>query len=363
MLKLWREFYRRNERWLPAAFFILGFVFDAVVLRRPDEWLTIAQQAVYILLSALLIAIEFAQIARGAPVDPPFWLVKVWDYREAVLHFLMGTLLNAYTIFFFKSASALTSFALIAVLALILIINEFKRFGRFQTQVHMAIWSVCLICYAVNLAPMVWGFIGAVPFVSANFAAFFLMLIYRRMVIGHVAGRPEVLRTHLLYPWAVVQIVFICLYALRVLPPVPLSASYMGIYHGVERVPGGYRLTYTRPDEFFWQNGDQTFLARPGDSIYCFVRIFAPARFKDELQVRWLFDDPKRGWQSHDAIPLPIQGGREEGYRGYTKKSNYQPGRWRVQLETLDGREVGRITLRVIEEDPLDLRQEKYQIQ
>lgn len=362
MVHLWRDFYRRHERWLPAAFFILGFIFDAVVLRRPDEGLVIAQQAVYLALSAGLIAIELSELARG-PLAPPRWLKNVWEYREAALHFLMGTLLNAYTIFFFKSASALTSLALIAVLALVLVINEFKRFGRFQTQVHMGIWSLCLICFAVSLAPLVWGFIGAVPFVSANFAAFALMLVYRALVRRKVRERPEILGTHLLLPFAAVQIVFICLYALRVLPPVPLSASYMGIYHNVEKVPGGYRLTYTRPDEFFWQNGDQTFLYRPGDSIYCFVRIFAPAGFKDELRVRWLFDDPSRGWQAFDAIPLPILGGREEGYRGYTKKSNFQPGRWRVQVETPDGHEIGRITLRVIEEDLLELRREKYQIQ
>lgn len=362
MWKLLKSTDRRYQSWMAVLFFILGFVFDALVLRRPDEILVIAQQAVYLLLSAVLIALEIREIASG-PLEPPRFLAKVWRFREWALHFLMGTLLNAYTIFFFKSASAVTSFALIAALALVLVINEFKRFGRFQTQVHMAIWSVCLVCYAVNLAPLIWGFIGAVPFVSANFVAFALMLVCRAFVARLVKEAPMVLATHVLVPFALVQMIFICLYALRVLPPVPLSASYVGIYHNVEKVEGGYRLTYTRPEEFFWQNGDQTFLYRPGDSLYCFVRIFAPARFKDELQVRWLFDDPKRGWQASDAIPLPIQGGREEGYRGYTKKNNFQPGRWRVQVETIDGREVGRITLHVIEEDPLELRQEKYQIQ
>ena len=42
---------------------------------------------------------------------------------------------------------------------------------------------------------------------------------------------------------------------------------------------------------------------------------------------------------------------REHGYRGYTVKSNYQPGDYRVQIETTDGREIGRIGL-TVEDDP-----------
>ena len=137
----------------------------------------------------------------------------------------------------------------------------------------------------------------------------------------------------------------------------------MGIFHNVEKADGEYLLTYTRPDEKFWQHGDQTFLARSGDTIYCFVRIFAPARFKDQLQVRWLYYDEKRGWQSSDAIPLPIVGGRNEGYRGVTKKSNYQPGDWRVQVETADGREVGRINFTVETDSSSGEREEKVTVQ
>ena len=40
---------------------------------------------------------------------------------------------------------------------------------------------------------------------------------------------------------------------------------------------------------------------------------------------------------------VKIIGGREEGFRGYGFKASYQPGNWKVQIETNDGREIGRI--------------------
>jgi hypothetical protein len=189
------------------------------------------------------------------------------------------------------------------------------------------------------------------------------MLGYRSLMSRKLTLKPVILRTHVLWPFLTVQTLFILLYLARVLPPVPLSASYMGIFHNVQKIDGGgYQLTYTRSDSFFWENGDQTFFARPGDSVYCFVRIFAPRGFKDELQIRWFYDDPKLGWQASDAIALPIVGGRDEGFRGHTRKSNYQPGRWRVQVETKDNQEIGRITFRVEADPSLEPRVEKFLI-
>jgi len=39
----------------------------------------------------------------------------VYEYRTALVHFLLGTLLNLYTLFFFKSASLFVSFAFMLV--------------------------------------------------------------------------------------------------------------------------------------------------------------------------------------------------------------------------------------------------------
>jgi hypothetical protein len=69
--------------------------------------------------------------------------------------------------------------------------------------------------------------------------------------------------------------------------------------------------------------------------------VFSPARFSDQVLLRWYRKGS--GWALQDSIPIRIVGGREAGFRGYGFKSNFQPGEWKVQVETADGREIGRV--------------------
>jgi hypothetical protein len=70
--------------------------------------------------------------------------------------------------------------------------------------------------------------------------------------------------------------------------------------------------------------------------------------------MRWYRKDGARGWTLQDSIPIKIVGGREEGFRGYGVKASYQSGAWKVQIETTDGREIGRIyfDLETVPESP-----------
>jgi hypothetical protein len=64
--------------------------------------------------------------------------------------------------------------------------------------------------------------------------------------------------------------------------------------------------------------------------------------------MRWSFQNPNGGrYLSSDRLTLPIYGGRGEGYRGVGSKSNYEPGRWRVDIETEDGRTIGSVPFTV----------------
>jgi hypothetical protein len=343
-----QHFYHAHEPACTAAFFVAGFLFDTMFVGRIDKLHNILHQASYLLLCAWLTGLELRE-SYGSFAPPPR-LRTAWRYHTGATHFMLGTLLNIYTLFYFKSASLGTSFVFLAVLAAMLAVNELKPFESSGTTMRMSLFSLCLVSYFTYLVPVLAGRIGALMFLGSMGAAASAMALFGWLLRRQLPDRPQVIWRHALLPFAAVQLGFAALYFAKLIPPVPLSLESAGIYHEVRREGDRFALTMTRSKWLFWQRGDQTFDARPGDRVHCFVSVFSPTRFHERLQVRWQYRDPAAGWQDADAIPLAIVGGRDGGFRGETVKANYKPGDWRVRVETSDGRELGRVPLSIRED-------------
>jgi hypothetical protein len=341
-------YFEQNEREVAAIFFTGGFGFDILTAGSIDSWLTIGQQVLYLLIVTAVLLHMF--LAQGAPAPdlarlsaPKRWY---YDYRSALVHFALGALMNLYAIFFFKSSSLLVSFGFLAFLVALLIANESRRFKALGMHVKFALLALCFLAFSAAVVPIAAGSIGLGVFLLSMLVGCLPPAAAAWWIRSH---RPELFaqaRRQILLPLGCVLVGFLASYLLRVIPPVPLSIPFIGIYHDVVRIEDGYRLSHERPWWRFWHNGDQRFRAQPGDKVYVFFRVFSPARFSDEVRIRW-FWKPWRpggpGWALQDSIPIKIVGGRKEGFRGYGVKSNYQPGAWKVQVETTDGREIGRV--------------------
>jgi hypothetical protein len=337
-------YYSRNEGRVAAAFFIAGFIFDMLTVGRIDSWATIGQQAVY--LAVITTALLQMLVEQGEPPrERSAFVLTQWyyQYRTALVHFLMGALLNLYAIFYFKSSSLLVSFGFLGFLVVLLLANEFRRVQSLGLSFKFALVALCFLSFAAYLLPVLVGSIS-LPLFIASMLVGCVPLSTGAWLIGRaLPAKAAPARRQILVPLGCVLIGFLAFYFFRLIPPVPLSIPFIGVYHQVERAGDSYRLSHERPAWRFWHNGDQNFYAQPGDKVYVFFRIFSPARFSDQVQMRWQWKDPARGWVTHDTIPIRIVGGRELGFRGYGVKSNYQPGDWKVQVETLDGREIGRV--------------------
>lgn len=359
-----RDFTHRHKKWEPLVFFVAGFTFDALLLHRIDDPLMLVHQALYLTLSAGIIAWDlFGEVGRAEVPETrrgriPAFFAKLWSYREGVLHFLLGTLLNVYTIFYFKSGTLISSLIFLALLGGLLFLNEVRPVKIPKHVLRNALFGLCLISYLNVVVSIVVASIGVWVFMLAAGIAALIHTLYARFLKRRL--EPRRIFLHVQAPFIGVMAIIVLLYFAKVLPPVPLSMKHIGIYHGVDRVEGNYRLALQKPEWKFWQSGDQDFVARPGDKIYCFIQVFSPSRFRDQLFVRWRYRDPRAGWMDADAIPLGVMGGREEGFRGFTAKANYQPGDWRVSVETSDGREIGRLGLTVVDDpapnEPRDFR-------
>lgn len=339
--------YQWLEPYINPSLFVGGFSFDVATLDRIDHWWGLIHQGIYLILAAACLLIEERLRARDWVLPPKLHFLETWISFAA--HFFFGALLSVYTVFYFKSASLVTSFIFMAFLALLLIINEFEKIQKAGFPIRFMLLSLCISSYMLYLIPIVLGKIGAFPFLLSIIASVLLYLLFikkcfqARHFLFSTRGQKERLLG------LAVPLIFSILFFFKFIPPVPLSISDVGIYHYVTRTQDHFELQSTRSRWRFWERGDQTFLSRPGDTVYCFVRVFAPTQLKDDIQVRWM----KRvndAWQTTDRIPVRIIGGRDKGFRAYTFKNNYSPGKWRVVFETSDQRELGRLAFDVIED-------------
>jgi len=335
----------QNEREVAVVFFTGGFLFDIFTVGRIDSWIIIGQQALY--LAAVMAVLMHMFLAQGAPAPEPAGQPRLWiwyyEYRSAAIHFALGTLLNLYAIFFFKSSSLLVSFGFLAFLVVLLVANESRRFKALGLPVKFALLGLCWLAFAAIVVPIAAGSIGLGVFLLSMLAGTLPLAAAAWWIRRRRPGLFALARRQILLPLAIVLLGFLGFYLARLIPPVPLSIPFIGVYHSVERTPQGYVLAHEKPWWRFWQHGDQDFRAQPGDRVFVFFRIFSPARFADRVRMRWYWEPGGRGWLLQDSIPIDIVGGREEGFRGYGFKANYQPGRWKVQVETEDGREIGRV--------------------
>jgi hypothetical protein len=293
-------------------------------------------------------------------VEPPGWLRKPWHYAEHVLHFMLGTLLNAYSIFYFQSASGFTAVGLLVVVAALLALNELPRFRRFGPVVLYALYSICLTSYFAYLFPVLmgrirpWMFYLAVVTATVPLAAHVLLLLSWGQGHGLVARHA--------IPGFGVQALFVLLYALRLAPPVPLAIKQIGIYHDVQREPGGWRLFHQQASWKFWQNGDQDFLARRGDKLFCFARIFAPRHFHDGVSIVWFHHEPRQGFRLVHRLPLSVSASSAVGFGTDAYLTTPAPGDWRVEIQSQDGRTIGQLGFHVTADPSTEARelQETY---
>ncbi len=352
-----KRFYHEREGLCTTAFFVAGFLFDTFFVGRIDRIHNVIHQAVYLMLCAWLTGLEVRE--HQGEFSPPVKLAAAWRYHEAATHFMLGTLLNIYSLFYFKSASLASSLAFLAFWGALLGVNELRPFKGSATTLRMTLFSLCLVSYFGYLVPMLAHRIGPWIFLASLAASAVVVAALAWRLGRRLPERSEFAWRLTWRPFTFVAGAFAALYFFKLIPPVPLSISDIGVYHGAKREGETYNLYSARSAWRFWEKGDQTFLARPGDKLYCFVSVFSPTRFQEELRLRFYVHDPALGWRPSDAIPLGVTGGRDGGFRTVSVKSNIKPGRWRLLVETSDGRELGRLGFRVIADagtSPRELR-------
>ncbi len=343
----------RNERHLSALAMLAGFTVDNLFFGRIDLPTTQAIFIVYLVLAAASIALLHSIEARAAEgLGRP----RIRPLLPLLTQFALGGLWSGYLIFYARSASLGASWPYLTLLVGIFLGNEaFKKYHD-RLIFTAVLFFFALYSYAIFALPIVTGSIGTATFLASGALAIACFALFIALV--RILGR----RRFLEGAWpirlgvAVVAVVINLAYFANVLPPLPLSLKAGAVYHAVSHDVLGYHAMAEREPWYVAlgalsrsRGARESLHVVAGESLYAYSAVFAPIALSTTIVHHWeRYDPAKRAWVTEAAIALPILGGRDGGYRGYSAKANPAAGDWRVDITTIDGRVIGRLEFRVL---------------
>jgi hypothetical protein len=276
------------------------------------------------------------------------FLKKIQPYYPMAMQFLLGGLFSAYAVFYSRSATLTRTGVFLGVLVLLLVANEFLRDRLSNMRLLVALYALASFSFFTFFLPVMVGTIGTWVFLlgavlSVGVTLRVVQLIYQRnpersQREAVLVGGPAIALIGLLVGF----------YFLNWIPPVPLSMKFGGMYREVQKQDDRFALSFDREWYQVWKRSQNPFPA--DEPIYCFTAVFAPVDLNTTIYHHWYFrPNDGKPFTHADKIPIKIAGGREGGYRTYTFKQRLDPGDWRVDVETEDGRIIGRVSVVVAE--------------
>lgn len=350
-----KAFKEKHHLAFEVAFFFAGFLFDVVLLHRIDSKPLLMHQALYLGLSALLIFWDHRILVSGK--EPAGLVGKIASYRLWVMHFFLGTLLNAFMVFYFRASSGVLAFAFLVALAGLIVANELPRFRAKGPIVRVMLLSFAVTSFMAYLIPVLWGELRAWQYIFSVLvgtgATFGLWKLFTRFTHD-----PNWTFQRAVLPGFALQGVLLLLYLVNVVPPVPLSLKEIAINSAVtprRDAEGMHYVLQYQPAPFYqpWRHERATLTLPAGAKAWAFARIFAPAKFQDHVLFAWEYDDPKNGWTPRGKpYQSRLSGGTDEGFHTFAYSTLGKPGTYRVRVLAADGREIGRKTFEYEEGTP-----------
>ena len=351
MLRRLFAWINKYERRLSALAMVAGFAFDTLYFGRVDLWSTqivfLAYTAVCLVSIPLLHFIE----ARGERTGRrPRWR----GLLPIVTQFAFGGFWSGFLIFYARSASLDASWPFLLVLVAIFLGNEIL--SRYHDRLVFAsiLFFFALYSYAIFALPIYTHSIGTLTFIGSSVVATLVFALFTVLIrsLGRERFATDLFRMR---AGAVGVLVLITLfYFTNILPPLPLSAKAVGVYHSIDRVEGRYQASEEIGRQS-WQARAAAYLGRTptlhivaGDSAYAYSSIFAPTALSTIIIHRWQWLDRATGaWETRFALTYPITGGADGGYHGYSAIIPKVEGSWRVSIETSDRRVIARLPFTV----------------
>ncbi len=326
-----------------------SFATDLFVLTKLNLSQVQALFSVYLGIAVIASLVNHALAKKNDSEDATPFIKTISFITEFGAQFFIGGLLSGFLIFYTLSGSLYASWPFIVLLALVFLGNEFLRTYRSHLAFQTLLLYIATYAY-LNAAVPIWlGTISVRLFLISNVIAAAALLIYLLLLWLIDQTRLQAVFVIAVESCAVFTAIFILCYFSHLIPPVPLSLKEAGIYQSVVHDPlGSYELTgQTQPP--WWDIRPRTQYVGNGDQLSAYTAIFAPTAFTTGVEHQWDWYDPTaQVWKTQSTIAFTLSGGRQNGYRGYTTKTNIIPGKWRVVVKTLQGQVIGSIRFNAV---------------
>lgn len=342
--KIWAK-YEEHDRWISSIGLVVGFIFDNLTISRTDYGKDM--QLFFIYLLALGCFIFLLNLMEGEYFKYVYWK------HTALMFFtqlLIGYMFSGFVVIYGRSASILSSWFFMLILAGLLIGNEFIKKHYARMTLTMSIYFLGIYSCMIFAIPVLLGQMGDWIFLlsGAVSVGLFLGFIYllSRFVPKHVEGDRRQLKL------AVGTIFFLinALYFLNIIPPIPLALKTADVYHSLSRdSDGNYALTHEDPPWYSFLQVFERVHLKAGDPLFVVTSIFAPTNFQTTIVHDWYhYNDAKSRWEFVSSVSFPVSGGRESGFRGYSEKDGAATGLWKVDVKTTNGQKLGTVKFKVV---------------
>ena len=338
-----KEFYLRYERILMPATLVIGFLIDYVTFANIKIEFTFTLLFFYWILAGLTIA--FINFYDAQKISTKLKYIRL--FSPLIIQFSFGALLSSSLVFYWLSGAFSISWPILLIVVLLMVFNEVFRQYFLMPITQISVYFFTTISLFSLTLPFVFHSLSAWLFILAGVLslAIFGPYIYLLYSTKNYTSRQK--------KYALASIVAIfgtmnVLYFTNVIPPIPLSLREAGLYHSIQISNGSY--TMQSEVENIWEKitPGQTIHIIPNQKIYLYTAIFAPKQLEAKILHYWqYYDEQKKEWVNQDTLSFTITGGRKEGYKGYSFKSNLTPGKWRVYVKNQRGQVLGRIQFTV----------------
>ena len=321
--------------------FFCGFFFDMFILPEIDDPSARLLGLVYLSAVATLIIFREWLISRNRASE---FERKIYTGSTFGIAYFSGSSLSFVFIYALRSAAISISWPLFLILAICIYANEFVSTHNFRLTLDVGVLLTAFTFYTIFHFPVLLKIQNDKTFALSIIFVIFVSLIY--IFILKFASESAKYEAPRGYALAFGVPMFVgMLYFLNVLPAVPLSLKDSGVYHNIVRTENGEFVAQSETDDrmFKYFRPPVYHLRQSDTGIYFFSSVDAPAELSAPISHLWEYYDNKQGkWIESTMISFDLAGGREDGYRAYSKKNNISEGLWRVTVKVGGNRIIGR---------------------